>query len=210
MARIRRPVHSCITNADYWGDRHEYRYQESRPSTPSRWRYAARCCSRASPRRLPAQAQDDGNDDVKALIYPLNYLDVGVRNVPTDSPKFGEYNGLNDSGAYLLGEFRPSRRRRLRAGRRHDALAGDAASISARHRATLEAQRRAIRGTGTSASDYDQLRHYTTDGSYQTPFQGSHGRQPLHRCRPSFGVINTTTTNVGRCHHQRRTAVRRL
>ena len=43
--------------------------------------------------------------------------------------------------------------------------------------------------------DYDELRHYTTDGNYQTPFQGGMGDN-LFTLPPGFGVINTTTTTT--------------
>ena len=53
-----------------------------------------------------ALAQDAGNDDLKALLYPINYFDMGVTVMSTpDSTKFGEYNGLNHSGLYLIGNF---------------------------------------------------------------------------------------------------------
>lgn len=143
---------------------------------------------------LAAQAQDEGNDDLKALLYPLNYFDVGVRNVPTDSPKFGEYNGLNESGIYLLGNFD------VRGGDsygQHDGTTrwqvtgNDLGTTSRNLRASLADQGQWIFGIG-----YDQLRHYTTDGSYQTPFQGSMGGN-LFTLSPTFGVINTTTANSG-------------
>ncbi|MGH8121579.1 MAG: MtrB/PioB family decaheme-associated outer membrane protein [Rudaea sp.] len=141
---------------------------------------------------LATLAQDASNDDIKALIYPLNYFDVGALNVPTDSTKFGEYNGLNSSGVYLLGNF--------------DVRGGDA------YKQGDETTRWQINGTnlgttsrnvGANVSDqglwnlgfsFDQLRHYTTDG-YETPFQGSIGSN-LFTLPPGFGVINSTTTTV--------------
>ena len=54
---------------------------------------------------LVARAQDAGNDDLIALIFPVNYFDVGVLNVPTDSPTFFAYNGHNSSAASFLGNL---------------------------------------------------------------------------------------------------------
>lgn len=142
---------------------------------------------------LVAHAQDAGNDDVNALIYPTNYVEIGALNVPTDSTKFGEYNGLNSSGGYFIGNF--------------DVRGGDAygqGDGTMRWEATGTNLGTTSRNVGASVSDqgrwslgfsYDELRHYTTEG-FQTPFQGSIGDN-LFTLPAGFGVINTTTTNVG-------------
>lgn len=142
---------------------------------------------------LAASAQDAGNDDTKALIYPTNYVEIGALNVPTDSPKFGEYNGLNSSGVYFLGDF--------------DVRGGDAygqGDGTTRWEATGTNLGTTSRNVGANVTDqghwslgvdFDQLRHYTTDGSYETPFQGQMGGN-VFTLLPSFGVINTTTTTA--------------
>jgi MtrB/PioB family decaheme-associated outer membrane protein len=142
---------------------------------------------------LAARAQDSANDDLNALIFPVNYFEVGVLNVPTDSTKFGEYNGLNSSGAYFLGNF--------------DVRGGDAygqGNGTTRWEATATNLGTTSRNVGASVSDqgwwhlgfsYDELRHYTTEG-FQTPFLGPLGGN-FFTLAPSFGVINTTTTNAG-------------
>ena len=139
-----------------------------------------------------AHAADEASDDIRNLIYPLNYFDVGVQNVPTDSTKFGEYNGFNSSGVYFLGDFF------LRGGdgygqgdgvRRWEASGTNLGTTSRNIGASLSDQGQWFLGFG-----FDQLRHYTTEG-YRTPFQGSIGDN-LFTLQPSFGVINSTTTTV--------------
>jgi len=142
---------------------------------------------------LAAQAQDAGNDDLNALLFPLNYFEAGVLNVPVDSTKFGEYNGLNSSGNYFLGNF--------------DVRGGDAYGQGAgtmRWEASGTNLGTTSRNVGASVADqglwqigfsYDQLRHYTTEG-FETPFLGPLGGN-VFTLAPGFGVINTTTTNVG-------------
>jgi MtrB/PioB family decaheme-associated outer membrane protein len=139
---------------------------------------------------LVAHAQDAGNDDLNALIFPFNYFEVGVLNVPTDSTKFGEYNGLNSSGAYFIGNF--------------DVRGGDAygqGTGTTRWEATGTDLGTTSRNVDASVSDqglwhlgfsYDELRHYTTEG-FQTPFLGPLGGN-VFTLSPGFGVINTTTT----------------
>ncbi|MEP6484282.1 MAG: MtrB/PioB family decaheme-associated outer membrane protein [Rudaea sp.] len=142
---------------------------------------------------LASRADEPASDDVKALIYPTNYVEIGALNVPTDSPKFGEYNGLNSSGIYFLGDFD------VRGG---DAYGqGDGTLRWAAKGIDLGTTSRNIganvadQGLWSFGVDFDQLRHYTTDGSYETPFQGSMGGN-LFTLPPTFGVINTTTTTT--------------
>ena len=52
---------------------------------------------------VPAWAEDD---DVAELAKPKSTVEAGVLDVSRDSQKFGEYNGLNKSGAYAIGNFR--------------------------------------------------------------------------------------------------------
>ena len=108
--------------------------------------------------------------------------------VSKDSSKFGEYNGLTDSGGYLLGNFdlRGGNGYGLGDGTTRWRLNGtDLGTTSRSLGATVSNQGRWELGIG-----FDQLRHYTTGGDYQTPYQGSMGGNtftlPL-----SFGTINT-------------------
>ncbi|MEO7323289.1 MAG: MtrB/PioB family decaheme-associated outer membrane protein [Dokdonella sp.] len=140
---------------------------------------------------VAALAQEEaGNDDVKALTCPTNYVEVGALDVPKDSTKFGEYTGLNSSGGYLLADF--------------DVRGGDVCGMNGgtmRWKASGSNLGTTARTIGASVSDqghwtfgvdYDELRHYTTDG-YQTPFQGPMGGNRFILL-PDFGVINSTTT----------------
>lgn len=142
---------------------------------------------------LAVHAQDaENDDDVKALMCPTNYVDVGLIGISTGSPKFGEYNGMDRSGAYFLGEF--------------DIRGGDSyaqGSGTTRWEASGTNLGTTSRNVGAGVTeqghwsfdvDYDQLRHYTTDGSYQTPFQGKMGDN-VFTLPPDFGVINTTTSS---------------
>lgn len=142
---------------------------------------------------LAALAQDEGgSDDVKALTCPTNYVEVGALNVPTDSTKFGEYNGLNESGLYLLADFEvrgDDAYCQNNGTMRWEASGSNLGTTSRNIGASVTSQ-----GQWSLGIDYDQLRHYTTDG-YETPFQGSRGDN-LFILSPSFGVINTTTTTT--------------
>jgi len=141
---------------------------------------------------LAAVADEEGADEVKALTCPTNYVQIGALNVPTDSTKFGEYNGLNESGVYLLADFE------LRGGdadcqkggsMRWEASGTNLGTTSRSIGASVTDQ-----GRWSFGIDYDQLRHYTTDG-YQTPFQGGLGADTFI-LSPTFGVINSTVTTT--------------
>ncbi len=141
-----------------------------------------------------ASAQEDsgheeGEGEVKALICPTNYVEVGAQNVPTSSPKFGEYSGLNHSGVYGLAEFS------VRGGSawcqkggtlKWEAEGSDLATTSRSLSARISDQGHWNFGVG-----FDQLRHYTTNGTFETPLQGSSGDNQFS-LPPNFGVINTT------------------
>jgi MtrB/PioB family decaheme-associated outer membrane protein len=118
---------------------------------------------------MPAYAVDD---EVAALIMPTNFVEMGASYTSDTSNKFGEYNGLNDDGAHLIGNFS------VRGG---DAY-GDGNGTS---RWSLYGTDVGLdsRGLGATVSDqgrwnlginYDELRHNTTTG-YQTPYAGAVG-----------------------------------
>jgi MtrB/PioB family decaheme-associated outer membrane protein len=141
---------------------------------------------------VAALAQGE-NDDLNALIYPTNYIEVGAMNVSRDSAKFGEYNGLNKKDGYLRGNFG------IRGG---DAY-GEGSSGTMRWDVNGTDIGTDSRSLGGSVSDqgtwslgisYDQLRHNITD-TYQTPFQGSMGGNNF-TLPSNFGVINTATTTT--------------
>jgi len=144
-----------------------------------------------SPMLASAQAIDL-SDEVKELVYPTSFFDLGAIVVDGSSTKFGEYNGLNESGLYPLLDFAVHGGSGYGMGEgttRVDASGTNLGTSSRNIGIDVTDQGRWNFGAG-----YDQLRHYTTDG-YQTPYQGAIGANyfPL---LPSFGVINTTT-NIG-------------
>lgn len=53
---------------------------------------------------LPALAADV-DEDVKALITPSSEVSVGLGNVSNNNGRFGQYDGLNESGLYGLIDF---------------------------------------------------------------------------------------------------------
>ena len=133
-------------------------------------------------------AEEEGEGDVKDLVCPSNYFEIGALNVPSGSPKFGEYNGMAKSGVYGIGNFN------VQGGNGHCQRGGALRwQITGKDLATTA---RSIGGTvgeqgkWTVGLDFDQLRHYTTT-SYQTPYQGSLGGNTF-LLPPSFGVINAT------------------
>jgi len=129
------------------------------------------------------------DDDVTALTHPTNSVEIGTEYVPIDSAKFGEYNGLNKKGAYLIGNFS------VRGGDAYDAFMGgsginrweitgtDLGTTSRALSANFSNQGKWSVGVG-----YDELQHNITD-SYQTPFQGSLGSNNFG-LPTTFGAIN--------------------
>ena len=55
---------------------------------------------------VPAVYAADGSDDaVLELTQPANQVQIGAGYVDKDSAKFGEFNGLDQKGAYAIGDF---------------------------------------------------------------------------------------------------------
>jgi MtrB/PioB family decaheme-associated outer membrane protein len=132
---------------------------------------------------------DVTNEDVMALIYPTNYIEAGGIYVDGSSSKFGEYNGLVEHGAYFLGNFDVSGGDGYGLGegtKRWEVFGTDLGTTSRALGASLRDQ-----GKWSLGLNYDQLRHYTTGGTYQTPYQGSMG-QNTFTLPADFGNINTT------------------
>ena len=143
-----------------------------------------------------AAAGADESADVAALTKPTSSVEIGVENVSQKSAKFGEYNGLNDSGPYFLGNFL------LRGGDAYDSFNGgsgvnrwqirglDLGTTSRELGASLTTQ-----GRWTLSVGYDELRHYSTD-SFRTPFLGSLGDDRF-LLPASFGIIDANAADVG-------------
>jgi MtrB/PioB family decaheme-associated outer membrane protein len=138
---------------------------------------------------LPVAAfADGGNPEVLALTQPANYVEIGALNVSDDSAKFGEYNGLDQSGVYAIGNFD------FRGGDAYRSFDGGKGTSRWQIRGTdLGTTSRTLSGTVSDQGSwnlgvgYDELRHYSTD-SYQTPFQGAMGGN-VFSLPASFGVI---------------------
>ena len=127
------------------------------------------------------------DDDVAALTHPTNSIEIGVRNTSTDSAKFGEYNGLNKSGADLIGNFSVRGGDAYNAGNginRWELKGTDLGTTSRELSGTMSNQGQWSLGFG-----YDELRHNISD-TYQTPLQGSMGGNSF-TLPSTFGVINT-------------------
>lgn len=140
-----------------------------------------------------ALAQDAGNDDLNALLYPINYFDVGVQALDGATTKFGEYNGMTDNGPFFLGDFD------IRGGSAYGEGNGTTRVVATGTNLGTSSRNIGIdvtnQGWWNAGVSFDQLKHYTTEG-YETPFDGVMGGN-LFTLPPTFGVINTTTTNVG-------------
>jgi len=129
------------------------------------------------------------DDEVSVLTRPTSSIEVGVANVSQKSAKFGEYNGLNDSGTVAIGNFN------IGGGSAYDAYEGGNGTlrwdINGRDLGTTS------REFGASVSNqgrwdlnigYDELRHNVSD-TYQTPLQGSMGGNNF-TLPANFGQIN--------------------
>ena len=137
----------------------------------------------------PAMAQDE--EDVAALINPTNSVEVGVSGTSKKSAKFGEYNGLNKSGAKLIGnvDVKGGDAFGKQTGTTHWSIYGnDLGTDSRQLGATYTNQ-----GRWNIGIDFDQLRHNISD-DYRTPFQGSMGGDSF-RLPDSFGTIHSSSAH---------------
>ncbi|HUW53715.1 MAG TPA: MtrB/PioB family decaheme-associated outer membrane protein [Rhodanobacter sp.] len=140
---------------------------------------------------LVAFAQDD---DVSILTRPTNFIEVGGVYADQNSAEFGQYNGLNKSRAYLLGNFS------VRGGDAYGQGTGtnlwsiegtDLGTTSRSLDATIRNQGKWMFGVS-----YDQLHHNIGDGdTYETPLQGSMGGN-VFTMPAGFGVVSTGRPTV--------------
>ncbi len=141
---------------------------------------------------MPVHAADEVSDEVAALKRPANSVEIGVGNVSQQSAKFGEYSGLNTSGASIVGNFD------IRGGNAYNGVAdGMRWNINGRDLGTTS------RSLGGSLSNqgkwdlsigYDELRHNITD-TYQTPQQGAMGGNTF-TMPATFGTVNGNPVNM--------------
>jgi MtrB/PioB family decaheme-associated outer membrane protein len=145
---------------------------------------------------LSVFAQEEGSEEVTALTQPINSVEIGAESIPKDAAKFGEYNGLDKKGAYLIGNFS------MRGGDAYNAYNGGSGTNRWELKGTdLGTTSRELSGNVSDQGkwsfgiDYDELRHNITN-SYQTPFQGSMGGNNFI-LPTSFGSISTTALGPG-------------
>jgi len=133
---------------------------------------------------MPAQAQDETGASLKV---PPNTVEVEVLNVSQDSYKFGEYTGLNESGAYVNGGFgiRGGDGYGSENGTRRWELWGTDLGLTSRSAGGSVGDQ----GRWNLGLSFDQLTHYTSD-SYQTPYSGNMGGNNFSL--PSFGLVANT------------------
>lgn len=148
------------------------------------------------------------DDDVATSTQPTNSVEIGVGNVSQKSASFGEYNGLNKSGANLIGNFS------VRGGDAYKAYEGGSGINRWEVKGTdLGTTSRELSGTVSNQGQwnlgigYDELRHRFTD-SYQTPFQGSMGGNSFV-LPATFGVIDADHRGPADTGTQALTAIQR-
>lgn len=134
----------------------------------------------------PCAAVAQSDDDVANLTKPTNYVELGAGYVQDDSTQFGQYNGLNQSGLYLIGNFR------LIGGDAYGQGSGTHVwSITGSNLGTtsrsLDAHVR-DQGRWKLGLSFNQLRHNISD-DYETPLQGSMGGN-VFTMPSGFGVVS--------------------
>ena len=141
---------------------------------------------------LPLVAFAQAEDDVSILTKPTNFVEVGLGYTDTGSAQFGQYNGLDRSGIYVLGNLS------LRGG---DAYGqGSGTNLWAITATDLGTTSRSLdasvrnQGKWMLGVSFDQLRHNITD-DYETPLQGSMGGNSFTMPQ-GFGVVSTARPAV--------------
>lgn len=157
---------------------------------------------------LATHAADVADDETAALMRPTNSIEIGGGYVSEDSAKFGEYNGLDESGANLVGNFD------IRGGNAYDG--GDGTMRWRVSGSDLGTTSRSLGGAVSNQGQWnlnighDELRHNITD-TYQTPQQGSMGGNNF-TLPDNFGTINgaaspstrvLTATQLGAFHTEK-------
>jgi len=131
---------------------------------------------------------------VAELTQSASTVEAGVGSVSTSSFKFGEYNGLQDRGAFAIGNFD------LRGGSRYDSDNATRWAVKGRD---LGLDTRAVsldygkQGTFRFGIGYDELRRNFSD-SYQTPYLGvgsSDFSLPSNWLKPRVPQVSGTALN---------------
>ncbi len=139
---------------------------------------------------VAASAEDD---DVKAATTPQSSIEFGISNTSRDSSKFGEYNGLDKSGAGVVGGFdiRGGDAYGGQGGRTRWSLIGTDLGLSNRSLSGNYTEQ----GRWTVGIKFDQLEHNLSD-SYQTPYVGGLGSNSFSLPTGFGTTANTTTMNA--------------
>lgn len=138
-----------------------------------------------------AMAADAEDESVNAQVKPTSFVEVGAKSVSRDSNKFGEYNGMNENGPYVVGNFG------IKGGNAYDSYnGGDGKLRWEANGSDLGTTSRALdasvskQGNWSVGASYDEMRHYTAE-PFITPLQGAMGGNSF--VLPSnFGAVNTT------------------
>lgn len=138
---------------------------------------------------MPAHADDD---EAAALKNPTNTVEIGASNTSQSSAKFGEYNGLNKSGAKAVANFS------VRGGDYGDSNGTKRWAISGTDLGTTS---RALgvsmgnQGSWSVGIGYDELQHNLWD-TYKTPYQGSMGGNSFTLPAAGFPFSTAAAANV--------------
>lgn len=140
-------------------------------------------------------AAPEPSDEVKALTVADHSLELGLGGVSDSSFKFGEYNGLEEQGAFLVGSLA------LQGGGRYDSDDATRWILDATH---LGLDTRNVvaeygrQGLFRVNFEYDELRRNRSD-SYTTPYVGSGSNMlslPASWLVPVVSRINATAPNA--------------
>ncbi len=151
-------------------------------------------CALLATTTLPFGAYALADEATDELTKPSNTVNFGALYADQSSARFGQYNGLNNQGAYGLGGFD------IRGGNGYDQNSGSGLRWKLGG-SNLGTTSRELDG---SASDqgkwkinlgYDELQHNITN-SYITPLQGNPGDNNF-TLPSNFGSINTASGQPG-------------
>jgi MtrB/PioB family decaheme-associated outer membrane protein len=133
-----------------------------------------------------------GDPAIEALTQPDNSIEIGVGNTSKDSAKFGQYNGLNQSGANLIGNFNVfggNAYKEETGLNRWEIKGTDLGTTSREINGSVSNQ-----GQWSIGFGYDELKHNLSD-TYQTPYVGSMGGNSF-TLPTGFGTTSDTRTNL--------------
>jgi MtrB/PioB family decaheme-associated outer membrane protein len=139
-----------------------------------------------------ATAARADDEEVKALTQPTSTAQLGVYNANGSSAKFGEYTGINKSGANGIGQvnIRGGDAYQQEGGTNRWSIIGtDLGLTSQSLGATFSNQ-----GSWKLGFEYDELQHNLSD-TYQTPYVGVNGGNSF-TLPAGFGTIANTTTGM--------------